>query len=92
MYRIGEVQKVADGLGGPAFEDELVHNAWSERDNPGDGMTVVGDLDRLTVNHALQDSARLLPQLSYAYTVTHWVHRNFTWFGGSVHLEASATS
>ena len=52
---------------------ELIENAPAERHKPRDRMTMLGDLDDLARDHALQNGARLLSKLRYAYAL-HGVH------------------
>src|SRR5450755_2259601 len=52
-HLVGDVQQVAVGLGCPAFEYQLIQGPGSQRDDPGDRVAVVGDLDRLAADDTL---------------------------------------
>ena len=65
------VEQVRRRFGCAAFDGQLVENTGPQRDDPRDRMTVLGYLYDLTCDDAFQHPAGLLPQLSYAYSVTH---------------------
>jgi hypothetical protein len=68
------VQEVDQGslrLSGPALDHQLLERAWSQRNDAGDGMAVLGHHDGFTGHHPLEDGTCLLPQLPYAHRDTH---------------------
>ncbi len=68
---VEQIEEVSDCRCRAPFQRELLQHSGSKGDDAGYRMAMIGDLDGLTGYDPFHHRARLLPQLSYAYRVTH---------------------
>ncbi len=71
---VSDVQEVTSGFGRAAFQHQLVQDTGPQRNDPRNGMAVVGDLDGFATDNTSQHSARPFSQLANAHSVTHGVY------------------